>query len=35
MSPRFILAQSKKDFIFKMHIALKESNETKYWIIYL
>ena len=27
-----ILAQSKKDFIFKMHIALKEANETKYWI---
>lgn len=27
-----ILAQSKKDFIFKMHIALKEGNETKYWI---
>ncbi len=27
-----IYAQSKKDFISKMHIALKESNETKYWL---
>ena len=27
-----IFAQSKKDFITKMHIALKEANETKYWI---
>lgn len=25
-------AQSKKDFINKMSIALKEANETKYWI---
>jgi four helix bundle protein len=25
-------AQSKADFINKMHIALKEANETKYWI---
>ncbi len=25
-------AQSKADFISKMHIALKEANETKYWI---
>ena len=25
-------AQSKKDFIAKMSIALKEANETKYWI---
>ena len=25
-------AQSKKDFISKMSIALKEANETKYWI---
>ena len=25
-------AQSKKDFIHKMSIALKEANETKYWI---
>ena len=24
-------AQSKKDFIAKMSIALKEANETKYW----
>ena len=25
-------AQSKPDFISKNHIALKEANETKYWI---
>ena len=25
-------AQSKKDFIAKMEIALKESNETTYWL---
>ena len=25
-------AQSKKDFISKMHIALKEANESEYWI---
>lgn len=25
-------AQSRKDFISKMTIALKEANETKYWI---
>ncbi len=25
-------AQSKADFINKMHVALKEANETKYWI---
>ena len=25
-------AQSKKDFISKLEIALKESNETKYWL---
>lgn len=25
-------AQSKADFISKMHIALKEANESKYWI---
>ena len=25
-------AQSRKDFIHKMNIALKEANETKYWI---
>lgn len=24
--------QSKKDFIAKLHIALKEANESKYWI---
>ena len=26
------MAESKKDFIHKMHIALKEANETMYWI---
>lgn len=25
-------AQSKKDFIMKLHIALKEAGETEYWI---
>lgn len=25
-------AQSKKDFISKLEIALKESNETSYWL---
>lgn len=25
-------AQSKSDFISKLHIALKEANETNYWI---
>jgi four helix bundle protein len=25
-------AQSKNDFISKTHIALKETNETKYWL---
>ena len=25
-------AQSKKDFINKMYIALKEANETEYWL---
>jgi len=25
-------AQSKADFINKMYVALKEANETKYWI---
>ena len=28
-------AQSKKDFINKMHIAAKEANETRYWMILL
>lgn len=28
-------AQSKKDFINKMHIAAKEARETKYWLILL
>ncbi len=27
-----INAQTKKDFIYKMSISLKEANETKYWI---
>ena len=27
-----IFAQSKKDFVAKMYIALKEANETKYWL---
>jgi four helix bundle protein len=25
-------AQSKADFIHKLHIALKEANETEYWL---
>jgi four helix bundle protein len=25
-------AQSKKDFLSKMNIALKEANETRYWL---
>ena len=25
-------AQSRKDFISKLHIALKEANETEYWL---
>ncbi|ATA89406.1 four helix bundle protein [Capnocytophaga stomatis] len=25
-------AESKRDFIHKLHIALKEANETEYWI---
>ena len=25
-------AQSSKDFTLKMHIALKEANETRYWL---
>ena len=28
-------AQSRKDFISKMSIALKEARETKYWLIVL
>lgn len=27
-----LYAQSKKDYISKMHIALKEASETDYWI---
>lgn len=28
-------AQSKSDFLNKMNVALKESNETKYWLMLL
>ena len=28
-------AESKKDFIHKLNIALKEANETEYWLILL
>lgn len=28
-------AQSKKDFIHKMNISLKEANETEYWLMLL
>ena len=28
-------AESKSDFVHKMAIALKEANETKYWILLL
>ncbi len=28
-------AQSKKDFINKFHIAIKEANETRYWLLLL
>jgi four helix bundle protein len=28
-------AESKPDFVHKMAIALKESNETEYWILLL
>ena len=28
-------AESKKDFIHKMSIALKEANETEYWLYLL
>jgi len=28
-------AQSKADFINKMNIALKEANETEYWLMLL
>ncbi|MDY6372755.1 MAG: four helix bundle protein [Bacteroidales bacterium] len=27
-----LCAESQKDFIHKLHIALKEANETKYWL---
>ena len=26
------MAESKRDFVHKMHIALKEANETDYWL---
>ena len=29
------VAQSKADFINKMYIALKEANETEYWLMLL
>lgn len=28
-------AQSKADFINKLHIAVKEANESKYWLLML
>ncbi len=28
-------AQSKADFVYKMNIALKEANETEYWLMLL
>ena len=28
-------AQSKKDFINKFHIAVKEANEARYWLLLL
>lgn len=28
-------AQSKKDFLNKMNVALKEANETEYWLLLL
>jgi len=28
-------AQSKADFIHKFHIAIKEANETRYWLLLL
>lgn len=28
-------AQSKADFINKLHVAVKEANETKYWLLLL
>ena len=28
-------AESRKDFIHKLHISLKEANETNYWLILL
>ena len=28
-------AESKNDFIHKLHIALKEANETDYWLLLL
>ena len=28
-------AESKNDFIHKLHIALKEANETSYWLLLL
>jgi len=28
-------AQSKADFLNKMNVALKEANETEYWLLLL
>jgi four helix bundle protein len=28
-------AESKSDFLYKMNIALKEANETQYWLLLL
>ena len=28
-------AQSKADFLYKMNVALKEANETEYWLMLL
>ena len=30
-----VFAQSRMDFVSKMSIALKEANETKYWLVLL
>jgi four helix bundle protein len=30
-----VVAQSRKEFVAKMNISLKEANETEYWILLL
>jgi len=30
-----VVAQSRKDFIAKLNISLKEANETEYWLLLL